>query len=141
MKKIATMIGALAALLVFAAAACAADDVIGYVERGTLLQGSPKYAQAVRQLNSIANKKQQESKAAFDKEKDEKKKSLIFQNFQADMRIEEDKLMAPVIKEIDAAIERAAKQKGVTIVMERSLVLFGGVDLTQDVLNILKLAK
>ena len=54
------------------------------------------------------------------------------------MREEEAKLMNPVLKEVNDTIAKVAKQKGVTIVVNKALVYYGGIDLTQDVVNALK---
>ena len=66
------------------------------------------------------------------------KKSEIVQNLQFEMREEEAKLMNPVLKEVNDTIAKVAKQKGVTIVVNKALVYYGGIDLTQDVVNALK---
>ena len=67
-----------------------------------------------------------------------KKKSEIVQNLQFEMREEEAKLMNPVLKEVNDTIAKVAKQKSVTIVVNKALVYYGGIDLTQDVVNALK---
>nr|WP_277348270.1 OmpH family outer membrane protein [Cloacibacillus porcorum] len=103
-----------------------------------VLQQFSKFQQAQKQLDELGKKKSNAAKAAFDKESDEKKKSEIVQNLQFEMREEEAKLMNPVLKEVNDTIAKVAKQKGVTIVVNKALVYYGGIDLTQDVVNALK---
>ena len=138
MKKTAALLLAIAALFEFGAISYAADDTVGYVDDMGVLQQFSKFQQAQKQLDELGKKKSNAAKAAFDKESDEKKKSEIVQNLQFEMREEEAKLMNPVLKEVNDTIAKVAKQKGVTIVVNKALVYYGGIDLTQDVVNALK---
>lgn len=138
MKKTAALLLAIAALFAFGAISYAADDIVGYVDDMGVLQQFSKFQQAQKQLDELGKKKSNTAKAAFDKESDEKKKSEIVQNLQFEMREEEAKLMNPVLKEVNDTIAKVAKQKGVTIVVNKALVYYGGIDLTQDVVNALK---
>jgi len=78
------------------------------------------------------------AKAAFDKETDDKKKAVIVENLQLDMRNEEAKLMTPILKEVNNVIAKVAKAKGITIVLNKGLVIYGGIDITNDVVTALK---
>ena len=138
MKKTAALLLAIAALFAFGAISYAADDTVGYVDDMGVLQQFSKFQQAQKQLDELGKKKSNAAKAAFDKESDEKKKSEIVQNLQFEMREEEAKLMNPVLKEVNDTIAKVAKQKGVTIVINKARVYYGGIDLTQDVANALK---
>lgn len=138
MKKTAALLLAIAALFAFGAISYAAEDKVGYVDDMGVLQQFSKFQQAQKQLDELGKKKSNAAKAAFDKESDEKKKSGIVQNLQLEMREEEAKLMNPVLKEVNDTIAKVAKQKGITIVINKALVYYGGIDLTQDVANALK---
>ena len=138
MKKTAALLLAIAALFAFGAISYAAEDKVGYVDDMGVLQQFSKFQQAQIQLDELGKKKSNAAKAAFDKESDEKKKSDIVQNLQLEMREEEAKLMNPVLKEVNDTIAKVAKQKGITIVINKALVYYGGIDLTQDVANALK---
>ena len=136
MKKTAALLLAIAALFAFGAISYAAEDKVGYVDDMGVLQQFSKFQQAQKQLDELGKKKSNAAKAAF--ESDEKKKSDIVQNLQLEMREEEAKLMNPVLKEVNDTIAKVAKQKGITIVINKALVYYGGIDLTQDVANALK---
>ena len=138
MKKTAALLLAIAALFAFGAISYAAEDKVGYVDDMGVLQQFSKFQQAQKQLDELGKKKSNSAKAAFDKESDEKKKRDIVQNLQLEMREEEAKLMNPVLKEVNDTIAKVAKQKGITIVINKALVYYGGIDLTQDVANALK---
>lgn len=139
MKKTAIFMLVLCAMLTLgAAAAFAADEKVGFVDDMAILQQFSKFKQAQQQLETISKKKSDTAKAAFDKETDEKKKAQIVQNLQLEMREEEAKLMNPVLKQVNDTISKVAKAKGITIVLNKVLVYYGGVDLTQDVITELK---
>ena len=138
MKKFAVIMVAVMAMFVFGATAFAADEKVGFVDDMAILQQFSKFKQAQQQLETISKKKSDAAKAAFDKETDEKKKAQIVQGLQLDMRQEESKLMSPVLKEVNDTISKVAKTKGVTIVLNKVLVYYGGIDLTQDVITALK---
>ena len=139
MKKTAVLIMiAVMAILTFGTASFAANDTVGYVDDMAILQQFSKFKQAQQQLEALSKKKSDAAKAAFDKETDEKKKANIVQNLQLEMRNEESKLMSPVLKEVNDTISKVAKAKGVTIVLNKVLVYYGGVDLTQDVITAFK---
>ena len=90
------------------------------------------------QLEELDKRKSSAAKAEFDKETDEVKKRNIIEKLQTEMREEEAKLMNPVLKEVSDTVSKVAKQKGVTLVLNKLLVYYGGIDLTQDVINALK---
>ncbi len=138
MKKFAVIMVAVMAMFVFGATAFAADEKVGFVDDMAILQQFSKFKQAQQQLETISKKKSDAAKAAFDKETDEKKKAQIVQGLQLEMRQEESKLMSPVLKEVNDTISKVAKTKGVTIVLNKVLVYYGGIDLTQDVITALK---
>jgi outer membrane protein len=139
MKKLAVLL-LVAVLAIFSAnsVASAADEKVGFVDEMAVLQQFPKFKQAQQQIEAIGKKKSDTAKAAFDKETDEKKKANIVQSLQLEMREEEAKLMNPILKEINDTIAKVAKTKGVTIVLNKGLVYYGGIDLTNDVVTALK---
>lgn len=137
-KKTAVLLLAIAALFAFGAISYAAEDKVGYVDDMGVLQQFSKFKQAQKQLDELGKKKSNAAKAAFDKEKDEKKKSQIVQNLQLELRQEETKLMNPVLKQVNDTIAAVAKKKGITIVVNKVLVYYGGIDLTPDVIAALK---
>ena len=139
MKKLSVLL-LVAVLGIFSAysVASAADEKVGFVDEMAVLQQFPKFKQAQQQIEAIGKKKSDTAKAAFDKETDEKKKANIVQTLQLEMREEEAKLMNPILKEINDTIGKVAKTKGITIVLNKGLVYYGGIDITNDVVTALK---
>ena len=46
--------------------------------------------------------------------------------------------MEPLFKDINLAIRTVANAKKITVVVDKDAVFYGGVDITQDVINSLK---
>lgn len=138
MRKLTILLVAVLALFSVYSVAFAAEEKVGYVDEMAVLQQFPKFKQAQQQIDAIGKKKSDAAKAAFDKETDDKKKAQIVENLQLDMRNEEAKLMNPILKEVSDAIAKVAKSKGITIVINKGLVFYGGIDITNDVVTALK---
>jgi outer membrane protein len=120
------------------AAAAAPEEKVGAIEPQKVLFQHPKYEQTLKQIKSIADQKQNEAKTAIDKESDNNKKAEIFQNMRRSIAEEEQKLMQPLFKEIDLAVRTIATAKKITVVVDKTTVFYGAVDITDDVVQELK---
>lgn len=137
MKKVSAIILALL-LMTLAASVAMAADKLGYIDHMYLLSQSDKFKKAQTSLDQLAKTKSAAAKTAIDKEKDENKKAQIVQNMQLELKEAENKTIVPVLGEINKVIEKVAKAKGVTVVLSRGLVHYGGIDITEDVVKELK---
>ena len=117
------------------AAAAAAADSVGIVDRGDILNNHPRLAQVRQQLANIARQKEEEAKAAADKETDTAKKAQAVQAKRMELAQEEQKLMAPIYQDCEQAVREVAVRKKLTLVLDKFVVLIGGVDITQDVIQ------
>lgn len=138
MKKFAILIAVVFAIMATSTAVFAANEKVGFLDEAYVLSQYDKFRQAQEQFEQIGRKKSETAKAAFDKETDDTKKAQIVQNMQLEMREEEAKLLSPVFQELNRIVEKVAKAKGVTIVVNKGLIYYGGVDLTNDVITELK---
>ncbi|MDR3322347.1 MAG: OmpH family outer membrane protein [Synergistaceae bacterium] len=120
------------------AAAAEADEKVGGIDPQKVLFQHPKYEQTLEQIRSIANKKQDEAKEKIDKESDNAKKAEIFQNMRKEIAAEEQKLMQPLFSDIDQAVREVARKKQVTVVVDKTALFYGGVDITDDVVQELR---
>lgn len=139
MKKLSVILLAVFALtFAVGAGVAAAADKVGCIDELYVLSQSEKFQKAQESLQKLSVTKTNAAKAAFDKETDEKKKAQIAQNVQLELREAENKAISPILSEINGVINKVAKAKGVTIVLNRRFVLFGGVDITEDVVKEIK---
>lgn len=128
----------LAALFVFFASSAFADEKVASINPQRVLFQHPKFEQTQKQIKAVMDKKQNEAKAAIDKEPDNNKKAQIFQNKKQEVAVEERKLMEPLFKDIDLAVRAVASAKKITVVVDKSALFFGGMDITEDVILELK---
>ena len=116
-------------------AATANADFVGIVDRGEILNNHPGLNQARQQLANIARQKENEAKAAADKETDTAKKAQAVQAKRMELAQEEQRLMAPIYRDCEQAVREVAVKRKLTLVLDKFVVLIGGVDITQDVIQ------
>lgn len=109
-----------------------ADAASGYVNVEAVLASSPAFVQAGKSLVAEQQKLQKEfnekSKSMSDKDK-----QALAQKMNQQLAQYEAQLMGPIQSKFRVAIEKAAKAKDVDMVVNAGSVVYGGVDLTQDV--------
>lgn len=114
------------------ASAASSESAIGVVNYQMLVAQSPDLAS----VNEAMNK---EIKAAQDefneksKTMNEAEKRRYYTQTQERLANKQKELMDPVLKKIEAAIKKVADKKGLAVVVEKSTVVFGGVDITDEV--------
>ena len=151
MKKLLALVIAVSFLAVSASAFGAAKkaaaptpttaDFVGVVDRGEILNSHPKLAQIRQQLATIARQKENEARAAADKETDTAKKAQAVQAKRMELAQEEQRLMAPIYRDCEQAVREVAVKKKLTLVLDKFVVLIGGIDITQDVIQQLAKSK
>ncbi len=115
-----------------------ANEKIGVIDPQKIIFQHPRFEGVTKQLQQISNTKENEMKLAVDKEPDQNKKAQIFNTKRNELAQEEQKLMQPIFKDAELAVRTVAKVKGITVVLEKSAVYFGGIDITDDVIQELK---
>ncbi len=111
------------------------SETVGVVDRGEILNNHPDLANVRQQLANIARQKENEAKVAADKETDTAKKAQAVQAKRMELAQEEQKLMAPIYRDCEQAVREVAVKKKLTLVLDKFVVLIGGVDITQDVIQ------
>ena len=115
-----------------------AQEKIGVIEPQKILFQHPKFAATQQRVKAILTAKQNEAKTAIEAETDNKKKAEIYSTKKQEAAMEEQKIMAPLFKEIELAVRKVAKAKSITLVLDKAQVFFGGLDITNDVIQELK---
>lgn len=110
---------------------------VGYVEMQRALDSHPRKVSSERALQEFFQAKQREFQ-------ERSKGMTAFQRQELDRQLQQQilekrsELLGGLDKEIRAAVETAAKQAGVTVVLDRTVVLYGGTDLTEAVIKQIK---
>ncbi|HOO65054.1 MAG TPA: OmpH family outer membrane protein [Synergistaceae bacterium] len=115
--------------------AFAAESKIGVINPQAILANHPKFKDTQGMIQKAVEQKQNEAKIAIEAETDNNKKAEIFQKKREEAALEEKKLMDPLFKEIDLAIRTVAKAKKLDIVLDNTGVFYGGIDITNDVIQ------
>ena len=143
-KSVAIAVAALFVLGVFgiaisqrgnqSVASAAVPSNIGVVNYQMLIQQHPELAkvQSTMQSESEIAKKDFDAKSASmgDKEKQE-----YFAQLQQRLQLKQQELMVPIFNKVDAAIKDVSDSKGLAIVIDKGGVVYGGQDITDDVLK------
>ena len=112
-------------------ASAAAASNVGVVNYQMVVQQHPDLAkvQTTMQAESEAAKKEFDAKAASlgDKEKQE-----YYMQLQQRLQLKNQELMVPVFSKVDAVIKEVADAKGLSVVVDKGAVIYGGQDITDD---------
>jgi outer membrane protein len=138
---IISVILALTALNFSAASVSAAEDRIGFIDSPRVLVAHPRYEELQKQLDAFIQKKSDEARTQAEKEKDAAKRYEIIEKARRESGEEELRLMNPITEEINKVIESVAKSKGLTVILNKVLIFYGGQDVTEEVVAALKKLK
>ena len=117
------------------AAAARTGDVIGVIDSQLIVTRHPSFEQAMTQLQQIMRQKENEAVTAMDQEPDQARKAQIMQTKRMEAAREEQRLMEPIYRDCQEAVRVIARQRNVTIVLEKASVYFGGEDITDYVVQ------
>lgn len=126
------------AVLAFPVGTASAADTIGVVDSQKILFQHPKFGAVAKQMGEKSRAKQAEIDAAAAKATDGEEKLRILQQGSQEMKAEEARLMSPIDKDCQRAVQAVAKSRGMTVVLEKNSTYLGGTDITQDVIAWLK---
>lgn len=119
------------------ASAAAKESAIGVVNYQSLVAQSPELANvrtAMQNEIAIAQKDfDEKSKTMNDAEK-----QRYYKQLQERIGNKEKELMDPVLKNIELNIQKIADKKGLSVVVHKDTVVFGGVDITDEVIRALQ---
>jgi outer membrane protein len=107
---------------------------IGYVDMPRALDAHPGKASAESALRDYAQAQVADAQQKMKTMTAAQKQDLQRQVDQ-DIFKKRAELLGGLDKDIRAAVEKVAKQQGVSVVLSREVVLYGGVDLTDQVIK------
>ncbi len=143
MKKrlISILVATLAVTAFIAPAAIAADLTdVGYLDQAQL--GSlPVFVHANAELAQYQAQLQQQYKSQFNAAKTDADKQRIAMQYQQAMTDKQNELIGPVYARAQMAIANVADQKKLSIVVDKRIVVYGGQDITKDVIALVTSSK
>ncbi|MBE3578030.1 MAG: OmpH family outer membrane protein [Limnochordales bacterium] len=104
---------------------------IGYVDSTRLINAYLATPAVDKVLQDEKNRLEKEMATVLEKEKDDQKKQEIVNQYQARLnaRIQQE------VEKLNTFVAQVAKEKGISLVLDGTAVIYGGVDLTADVMK------
>ncbi len=122
------------------ASAASSESAIGVVNYQMLVAQSPDM-DGVRNAMKTEIENAQKDFAEKSKAMNDQEKQRYYTQTQERLENKQKELMDPVLKKIEENIQKIAKKKGLSVVVEKSTVVFGGVDITDEVAKALQSGK
>lgn len=122
------------------ASAAASESAIGVVDYQVLVSQYPK----LEQLNTEMEKAKNEARAEFDSKSqnmNDQQKEEYYRQLQERLQVKFKELDDALRKDIDEVIKKVADKKGLKVVVEKSTVIYGGTDITDEVAKSLQSTK
>lgn len=110
---------------------------IGFVDMQQVIANSQDYKNAQTTMDAEADAMQKEFDAKSAGLNDAEKKQL-FTQYQQRFNLKKQEVLGQVKAKVDAAIKDVATAQKISVVLDKDSVLYGGKDLTQDVISKVK---
>ncbi len=122
------------------ASAAGNDSAIGVVDFQVLVSQYPKLGE----LNTELEKAKKDARTEFDaksKNMNDDEKERYYRQLQERLQVKVQELDEMLKKDLQDAIKKVADKKGLKVVVDKSTVIYGGTDITDDVAKSLQTAK
>lgn len=114
--------------------AYAASSTIGVVNYQQLINQHPDAVSAQSVMNAAVKQAQDDFNAKAANMSDQEKQSY-YQQLQQGLQVKQQELLGAIRDKVNAAVKEVAEAKGLTIVIDKSVDIYGGQDITDDVLK------
>ena len=94
----------------------------------------PKVQAASTEMQTAVQEAQKDFEAKSANMNDNEKRDYYAQTQQR-LQQKNQELMEPITKSVEESVKKVAEQKGLSVVLDKGAVVYGGVDITQDVLK------
>ena len=115
--------------------ASAASSVnVGVVDREQVLSQHPDGESFTSQMQAAVTEVQKDFEEKSQGMTDQEKADY-YRQCQQRLSQKQSELMEPILKSVDDTIKKVADAKGLSVVIEKAAVVYGGTDITQDVIS------
>ena len=115
-------------------ASAAGTTSVGVVDREQILTQHPKNEELDTQMRAAIAEVQKDFEEKSQGMNDQEKQDY-YRQCQQRLQQKQAELTEPVLKSVDEAIQKTAEARGLSIVIEKAAVVYGGQDITQDVIK------
>jgi len=119
-------------------ASAASSSSVGVVDMEQVSSSHPDIQNAVSQLEAFSNEIQKDFEEKAASMSNDQEKAAYYQQCQERFQQKQEELFTPIRQSVEAAIKAVADKKGLAVVVNKMAVVYGGQDITQDVINQLK---
>lgn len=117
--------------------ASAASSAVGVIDYRQVMSQHPGLEAANAQMQKEVETAQQEFEAKS-AEMNDQQKAEYYQQTQQRLAQKQADLIDPLSKQVEATVKSVAESKGLSVVIDKGAVVYGGQDITQDVIKKLK---
>ena len=115
-------------------ASAASSGAVGVVNRDQVLSQHPDAQSTQEQMMTAIQEVQKDFEEKSSGMSDQEKQDY-YQQCQQRLQQKQQELFDPILKSVDDAIKKVADNKGLSIVIDSAAVIYGGQDITQDVIK------
>lgn len=115
-------------------ASAAGTSSVGVIDRAQVLAQHPKTADLETQMQAAIAEVQKDFQEKSQGMNDQERQDYYLQ-CQKRLQEKQQELEEPIIKSVDEEIKKAADARGLNVVIEKAAVVYGGQDITDDVLK------
>lgn len=108
---------------------------VGKVNMQALMSGHPDYATAQETFKKEREQVEKDFNEKSATLSNDKEKQEYAAQLQQRLQVKEKELITDIQNKVNAAIKDVAETKGLAVVLPEQVVVFGGQDITQDVLK------
>jgi len=113
------------------------DSAIGKVTYNDVMKDVPGIVEAQSTMRQEIENSQKEFEEKS-KNMNEEEKQKLYSQYQEKLQLKEKDLIEPLKQKVDKAVLAVGKKKGLMVVVDKSAVAYGGLDVTADVTAELK---
>lgn len=115
-------------------ASAASSSSVGVIDREEVLTQHPQSASLDEQMRTAITEVQKDFEEKSAGMSDQEKQDY-YRQCQQRLQQKQAELLDPILKSVDEAIKQVADAKGLSVVIEKAAVVYGGQDITQDVIK------
>ncbi|MBO6304931.1 MAG: OmpH family outer membrane protein [Selenomonadaceae bacterium] len=118
-------------------ASAAGNGNVGVVDYRQIMSQHPNLQSANEQMQKAVTDAQKEFEEKSANMSDQEKANYYNQT-QERLQVKQQELLDPIEKSVDDAVKKVADAKGLSVVLDKNTVVYGGQDITNDVVSRLK---
>ena len=115
-------------------AAASGNGNVGTVDYRQVMAQHPQLQSANSELQQAVSDAQKEFEEKS-KNMSDQEKSDYYQQTQQRLQQKQQELIEPIQKSVEESVKSVADAKGLTVVIDKNAVVYGGTDITQDVIK------